>query len=96
MLGLIKKDFLLIKANLKSMIIIFVIYIMLAFQGTLDVTFIIPLIGIILFLSTFSYDDFNNWKITTNNSGQYIFSYIVSDLKGTYKDIQIHYTLSTP
>ena len=50
MLGLIKKDFLLIKANLKSMIIIFVIYIMLAFQGTLDVTFIIPLIGIILFL----------------------------------------------
>ena len=35
---------------------------MLAFQGTLDVTFIIPLIGIILFLSTFSYDDFNNWN----------------------------------
>lgn len=62
MLGLIKKDFLLIKANLKSMIIIFVIYIMLAFQGTLDATFIIPLIGIILFLSTFSYDDFNNWN----------------------------------
>ena len=62
MLGLIKKDFLLIKANLKSMIIIFVIYIMLAFQVTLDVTFIIPLIGIILFLSTFSYDDFNNWN----------------------------------
>lgn len=62
MLGLIKKDFLLIKANLKSMIIIFVIYIILAFQGTLDATFIIPLIGIILFLSTFSYDDFNNWN----------------------------------
>ena len=62
MLGLIKKDFLLIKANLKSMIIIFVIYIMLAFQGTFDVTFIIPLIGIMLFISTFSYDDFNNWN----------------------------------
>ena len=62
MLGLIKKDLLLIKANLKSMIIIFVIYIMLAFQGTFDATFIIPLIGIILFLSTFSYDDFNNWN----------------------------------
>lgn len=62
MLGLIKKDFLLIKANLKSMIIIFVIYIILAFQGTIDATFIIPLIGIILFLSTFSYDDFNNWN----------------------------------
>ena len=62
MLGLIKKDFLLMKANLKSMIIIFVIYIMLAFQGTFDVTFIIPLIGIMLFISTFSYDDFNNWN----------------------------------
>lgn len=62
MLGLIKKDLLLIKANLKSMIIIFVIYIMLAFQGTLDVTFIIPIIGIMLFISTFSYDDFNNWN----------------------------------
>lgn len=62
MLGLIKKDFLLIKANLKSIIIIFVIYIMLAFQGTFDVTFIIPLIGIMLFISTFSYDDFNNWN----------------------------------
>ena len=62
MLGLIKKDLLLIKANLKSMIIIFVIYIMLAFQGTFDVTFIIPIIGIMLFISTFSYDDFNNWN----------------------------------
>ena len=62
MLWLLKKDFLLIKANLKSMIIIFVIYIMLAFQGTFDVTFIIPLIGIMLFISTFSYDDFNNWN----------------------------------
>ena len=39
---------------------------------------------------TIQIDDFNNWKITTNKSGQYIFSYIVSDLKGTYKDIQIH------
>lgn len=62
MLGLIKKDFLLIKANLKSMVIIFIIYLILAFQGTFDVTFIIPLIGIMLFISTFSYDDFNNWN----------------------------------
>ena len=62
MLGLIKKDFLLIKANLKSMVIIFIVYLMLAFQGAFDVTFIIPLIGIMLFISTFSYDDFNNWN----------------------------------
>ncbi len=62
MLGLIKKDFLLIKANLKSMVIIFMVYLILAFQGTFDVTFIILLIGIMLFISTFSYDDFNNWN----------------------------------
>ena len=30
-----KKDFLLIKANLKSMMIIFIVYLILAFQGTL-------------------------------------------------------------
>ncbi len=62
MLGLIKKDFLLIKANSKSIIIIFIVYLMLAFQGTFDATFIVPLIGIMLFISTFSYDDFNNWN----------------------------------
>ncbi len=62
MLGLIKKDFLLIKANLKSMVIIFIVYLILAFQGTFDVTFIVPLIGIMLFVSTFTYDDFNNWN----------------------------------
>lgn len=62
MLGLIKKDFLLIKANSKSMIIIFIIYLVMAFQGTFDITFVVPLIGIMLFISTFSYDDFNNWN----------------------------------
>ena len=62
MLGLIKKDFLIIKANLKSMVITFIVYLVLAFQGTFDVTFIIPIIGIMLFISTFSYDDFNNWN----------------------------------
>ena len=62
MFGLIKKDFLLIKANLKSMMIVFIVYLILTFQGTFDVTFIVPLIGIMLFISTFSYDDFNNWN----------------------------------
>ena len=62
MFGLIKKDFLLIKANIKSIVIVSIVYLILAFQGTLDVTFIVPLIGIMLFISTFSYDDFNNWN----------------------------------
>ncbi|MCI8636815.1 MAG: ABC-2 transporter permease [Clostridia bacterium] len=64
MLGLIKKDFLLIKSNsnLKTIIIMFIIYIMMAFQGMFEVTFIVPLIGIIMFITTFSYDDYNNWN----------------------------------
>ena len=62
MLGLMKKDFLLIKANIKSMIIIFIVFFIFAFQGTFDIAFIVPIIGIMLFISTFSYDDFNNWN----------------------------------
>lgn len=62
MLGLMKKDFLLIKANIKSMISIFIVFFIFAFQGTFDIAFIVPIIGIMLFISTFSYDDFNNWN----------------------------------
>lgn len=62
MLGLVKKDFLLVKANLKTMIIILTVYFIMIVQGLFDATFIIPLIGIMLFISTFSYDDFNNWN----------------------------------
>lgn len=62
MLGLIKKDFLLLKANLKTMTIIFLIYFIMVFQGSFDATFVVPLIGIMLFIATFSYDDFNNWN----------------------------------
>lgn len=62
MLGLVKKDFLLLKANLKTMTIIFIVYLIMIFQGSFDVTFVVPLIGIMLFISTFSYDDFNKWN----------------------------------
>lgn len=62
MLGLIKKDILLMKSNLKSMIFIFIVYLFMTFQGTLDIVYIIPLIGLMLFISTFSYDDYNNWN----------------------------------
>lgn len=62
MLGLIKKDFLLVKANLRAMIIIFIVYLLMILQGYFDATFVVPLIGIMLFISTFSYDDFNNWN----------------------------------
>ncbi len=62
MLGFIKKDLFMIKANLKTFLIIFALYIVLAIQGSFDITFVIPLIGIMLFITTFSYDDYNNWN----------------------------------
>jgi len=62
MLGFIKKDLFMIKANLKTFLIIFALYLILAIQGMFDVIFVIPLIGIMLFITTFSYDDYNNWN----------------------------------
>lgn len=62
MLGLIKKDLLLIKANLKTLVVIFAVFILMAFQGTMDMTFIIPMMSVMLFIATFSYDDYNNWN----------------------------------
>ena len=61
MLGLIKKDLFLIKSNLKSMAIILIVYIAMAIQGTFDITMILPLFGMILLISTFNYDEYNNW-----------------------------------
>lgn len=62
MIGFIKKDLFMIKANLKTFLITFVLYLILAIQGSFDITFVIPLIGIMLFITTFSYDDYNNWN----------------------------------
>ncbi len=62
MIGLIKKDLLLIKSNLKSLLLIFVLFIFMSFNGVFDITFLLPFICIMLFISTFSYDDFNHWN----------------------------------
>ena len=48
MIGFIKKDLFMIKANLKTFLITFVLYLILAIQGSFDITFVIPLIGIML------------------------------------------------
>ena len=62
MLGLIKKDFLMIKANLKTFLIIFIAFIIMSYNGSYEMTFVLPFLCIMLFISTFSYDDFNNWN----------------------------------
>lgn len=62
MLGLIKKDLLIVKSNLKSLIIIFIAFIFMSLKGDFEISFFIPFMCIMVFVSTFSYDDFNNWN----------------------------------
>jgi len=59
--GLIKKDLLMIKSNLKLVIIMFVVFILLAMNGNGNFTFIPSFISVMLFMSTFSYDEYNKW-----------------------------------
>lgn len=67
MLGLIKKDLLTIKTVSKPLIIIIIALLALSIQTkTEDVIYMLPLIGVISFLSTFSYDQFNNWDAYTS------------------------------
>lgn len=61
MLGLIKKDFLIIKGNLKLIVVMLSVFLIMTLQGQFDISFIPPFIVIMLFMSTFSYDEYNKW-----------------------------------
>lgn len=62
MKGLIKKDLFTIKGNLKTILVIFFVFILMSLNGESNLSFILPLICIMMFMSTFSYDEFNNWN----------------------------------
>ena len=61
MLGLIKKDFLIIKNNLKLIIVMLMVFLIMALGGQFNISFIPTFIIVMLFISTFSYDEYNNW-----------------------------------
>ena len=61
MVGLIKKDLLMIKSNLKMVLIMLVVFFIMSLQGEFDISFVPPFIVVMLFMSTFSYDEFNKW-----------------------------------
>lgn len=61
MLGLIKKDLLMIKSNIKTLFIILVVYGVMAYQGQMDLSFILPFMSVMMMISTFSYDTYNKW-----------------------------------
>lgn len=62
MTGFIKKDLLLVKANLKMLMVFTIVFVILAITGTFDLTFVLPFLSIMVFVTTFSYDDYNGWN----------------------------------
>lgn len=61
MLGLIKKDLLMVKSNLKVIVIILIVFGIMALQGQSDLSFIPALTSVMVFMSTFSYDEYNKF-----------------------------------
>ncbi len=61
MWGLVKKDLLMIRGNLKLIAVMFVVFLLLAMGGNGNFSFIPAFVCIMLFMSTFSYDEYNQW-----------------------------------
>jgi len=61
MLGLIKKDFLMLKGNFKTWLILLFVYIVMVFQESMSLAFLLPFMCVVTMLSTFSYDIYNKW-----------------------------------
>ena len=61
MLGLIKKDLLIIMNNLKSLLVILIFYVIMIYMGKMDIFFLPAFLSMVLMLSTFNYDNYNKW-----------------------------------
>ncbi len=61
MIGFIKKDLAMIKSNFKLIGILLVLYTVMGLMNKMDISFILPFISVIIMMSTFSYDNYNNW-----------------------------------
>lgn len=59
MLGFIKKDLLMVKGNLKTLAIIFVVFAIMSINGNGDFTFIPAFLSVMIMMSSFSYDEYN-------------------------------------
>ena len=61
MRGLIKKDLLMIKGNLRLVGVMLFVFFVMSLQGQFDISFVPAFISAMLFMSTFSYDEYNKW-----------------------------------
>ena len=50
-----------LKNNMKSTLIAIAIYIFYSIMFEIDMSFFLPFLGLMLCMSTISYDEFNNW-----------------------------------
>lgn len=62
MKGLVLKDLLLIKGNLRTLLIIFFGFMIMALNNIATVSFIIPFFAVMMCISTFNYDEYNKWN----------------------------------
>lgn len=61
MYGLIKKDLLMIKQNLKIFMLMFILFFGMTMMNESNMTFLLPFMSVMISISTFSYDHFNQW-----------------------------------
>lgn len=62
MIGLIKKDLLMIKSNMRIVLVIFLVFSLMSWRGEFDMSFAPAFISVMVFMSTFSYDEYNKWN----------------------------------
>lgn len=66
MSGLIMKELLFIKTNFNArFLLFFIVYIVITINLGIDATFILPIMALMIIMSSFSYDEFNNWNAYT-------------------------------
>lgn len=65
MKGLILKDLYIVKNQMKSLLVILLMFCLLSIinQNTSFILFLIPFYMIMILITTFSYDEFNHWEI---------------------------------
>lgn len=61
MKGMIKKDLFMIKNNFKTFLLALFIYLFYSIIFKTDMSFFLPFMGFMISMTTFSYDDYNNW-----------------------------------
>lgn len=61
MKGLIKKDLLMIKGNLKYALLFLVVFIIISLEDVSVIYYIPTFISMMIFITTFSYDEYNSW-----------------------------------